>query len=128
MRSIINDYMFNKLQGASKIYKSSDEICKASSDTLDQELLYPVEFLNGLNFQGMPPHALNIKIGLPIMLLRNVNPSQGLCNGTRLIVTHLGDFVIKAEIITGSNNFVFRLNLIYISSFSLYHMQILYLF
>ncbi|XP_021974578.1 ATP-dependent DNA helicase PIF1-like [Helianthus annuus] len=51
----------------------------------------------------MPPHALHLKEGLPIMLLRNVNPSQGLCNGTRLIITDLGKFVIKARILTGSN-------------------------
>lgn len=37
------------------------------------------------------------------MLLRNVNPSQGLCNGTRLIITDLGQFVIQAKILTGSH-------------------------
>ncbi|GJR51294.1 ATP-dependent DNA helicase PIF1-like protein [Tanacetum coccineum] len=53
--------------------------------------------------KGMSPHALTLKKELPIMLLRNVNPSQGLCNGTRLIITELGEFVLKAKILTGSN-------------------------
>lgn len=35
------------------------------------------------------------------MLLRNLNPSKGLCNGTRLIVTQLTHRVIKGVIITG---------------------------
>ena len=35
------------------------------------------------------------------MLLRNLNPSKGLCNGTRLIVTQLTRRVIEGEIITG---------------------------
>ena len=64
--------------------------------------MYPTEFLNSLNFQGMPPHELNLKKELPIMLLRNVNPAQGLCNGTRLIITDLGQFVLRAKILTGS--------------------------
>jgi len=37
------------------------------------------------------------------MLLRNLNQSAGLCNGTRLIITQLGDRVLEAQIITGSH-------------------------
>lgn len=99
----INEYMFTQLERPAKTYKSSDEVCKASTDVLEQEALYPIEFLNSLTFPGMPPHLLTLKEGLPVMLLRNVNPAQGLCNGTRLIITDLGKFVIKARIITGSN-------------------------
>ena len=86
----INAYMFKKLKGKAISYKSADEVCKASTDHLDQQNLYPTEFLNSLNFQGMPPHELNLKKEPPVMLLRNVNPAQGLCNGTRLIITDLG--------------------------------------
>ncbi|XP_071697343.1 uncharacterized protein [Rutidosis leptorrhynchoides] len=99
----INMHMFNKLQGVTTIYKSSDEICKGSTDNIHQEELYPMEFLNSLNFPGMPPHELSLKIGLPVMLLRNVYPSEGQCNGTRLIITDLQKFVIQARIITGSH-------------------------
>lgn len=35
------------------------------------------------------------------MLLRNMDPKGGLCNGTRLQVTQLADHVIEAKIITG---------------------------
>ena len=37
------------------------------------------------------------------MLLRNLNQSGGLCNGTRLIVTNMGDMIIEAQIITGTH-------------------------
>ena len=37
------------------------------------------------------------------MLLRNLNQSIGLCNGTRLVITSLGSKVIQAEILTGTH-------------------------
>ncbi|XP_045831136.1 ATP-dependent DNA helicase PIF1-like [Trifolium pratense] len=37
------------------------------------------------------------------MLLRNVNVSSGLCNGTLLIVTYMGKKVIGAQVVTGTN-------------------------
>lgn len=61
--------------------------------------LYPIEFLNSLNFSGVPPHKLSLRVGCPIILLRNL--SGGLANGTRLIVTRLGDRVIEARVATG---------------------------
>jgi ATP-dependent DNA helicase PIF1 len=49
------------------------------------------------------------------MLLRNLNQSLGLCNGTRLIVTNLGQNVIEAVIITGTHTsekrYIPRINL-----------------
>ncbi len=65
--------------------------------------LYPVEFLNILQFSGIANHELELKVGVPILLLRNFNQSIGLCNGTKLIVKRLGQRVIEAEIIIGNN-------------------------
>ncbi|GKB09391.1 ATP-dependent DNA helicase PIF1-like protein [Tanacetum coccineum] len=94
----INTYMFNKLAAMSVTYNSADEICKASTKSLDQQQLYPTEFLNMLNFSGMPPHALCLKKELPIMLLRNVNLHAKI-----LIGSHVGDNVLIHQIITTSN-------------------------
>ncbi|GKC25565.1 ATP-dependent DNA helicase PIF1-like protein [Tanacetum coccineum] len=57
----INKYMFNKLVRKFVTYNSADEICKASTESQDQQQLYPTEFLNTLNFLGMPPYALCLK-------------------------------------------------------------------
>ena len=83
--------------------------------TLVMMPLYSTEYLNTLNANNFPCHRLRLKVGVPIMLLRNLNQSTGLCNGTRLIITNLGDNVIEAKIITGTHNgettYIPRINL-----------------
>jgi ATP-dependent exoDNAse (exonuclease V) alpha subunit len=51
----------------------------------------------------MPNHKLYLKIGAVVMLLRNIDISSGLCNGTRLIVTYMGTNVIGGQVATGTN-------------------------
>ncbi|XP_057421492.1 uncharacterized protein LOC130715411 [Lotus japonicus] len=99
----INNYIIHMIEGTTKQYRSSDQIDKATDNIVEQEIMYPVEFLNTLSFNGYPNHCLDLKKGMPIMLLRNINPALGLCNGTRLIILRLGDRVIEAKILTGSN-------------------------
>jgi ATP-dependent DNA helicase PIF1 len=47
------------------------------------------EFLNSRSPAGLPPHSLRLKVGMPVMLLRNLNPRGGDCNGTRYTVTDM---------------------------------------
>jgi len=65
--------------------------------------LYPVEFLNIMQSNNIANHKLELKVGVPILLLRNLNQSIGLCNGMRLFVKKLGQRVIEVEIITWNN-------------------------
>ncbi len=65
--------------------------------------LYLVEFLDILQFSDIANHKLELKVGVPILLLHNLDQSIGLCNGTRLIVKRLGQHVIEAKIITRNN-------------------------
>ncbi|XP_043705366.1 uncharacterized protein LOC122655220 [Telopea speciosissima] len=74
-----NEKLISQFSGENVTYHSFD------SATDDAETQYPEEFLNSLALKGLPPHKLVLKENCPIMLLRNLNPSQGECNGTRLI-------------------------------------------
>ncbi|CAI0448030.1 unnamed protein product [Linum tenue] len=100
--SEINDYMLAKVKGDAKTYYSSDSIEDDTINSSRWEEEYPTEFLNSLSFNGVPEHELQLKISTPVILLRNLNPSIGLCNGTRIMITQLGEHVIGGDIIGGS--------------------------
>lgn len=91
----INDILLKAFEGQAVEYKSFDSVI----DT-DDAVHYPVEFLNTLNPSGLPSHKLILKIGAPVMLLRNLNPPK-LCNGTRLQVKALHKNIVEATVITG---------------------------
>ncbi|KAG4990661.1 hypothetical protein JHK87_024118 [Glycine soja] len=99
----VNDYILCMIPGEHMEYLSSDYIEK--SETIDSWHFQSIttEFLNSLNISGLPNHCIKLKIGSPIMLLRNLDQTQGLCNGTRLVVIRLAKHVIAAEIISGKN-------------------------
>jgi ATP-dependent DNA helicase PIF1 len=79
--SLINAMVLNYLPSAQVDFFNADSI-----EDMEVANTYPSEFLNTLEISGMPSHKLPFKIGAPVMLLRNLDPSVGLCNGTRLIV------------------------------------------
>ncbi|XP_051213788.2 ATP-dependent DNA helicase PIF1-like [Lolium perenne] len=60
----INMHMIERFQGEERIYYSFD----SAED--DPHGYYPQEFLNDLTPNGLPPHALKLKINCPIILLR----------------------------------------------------------
>jgi ATP-dependent DNA helicase PIF1 len=79
--SLINAMFLSYLPGMQVDFLSAD-----SAEDTKVANTYPSEFLNTLEVSGMPSHKLPLKIGTPVMLLRNFDLSTGLCNGTRLIV------------------------------------------
>ena len=76
----INNLIADTFPGEPIIMTSSDELVNA--DDLQR---FNIEYLNTLDPSGLPTHRLFLKPGMPIMLIRNLNPKMGLCNGTKLI-------------------------------------------
>ncbi|CAN1799647.1 ATP-dependent DNA helicase PIF1 [Linum perenne] len=101
--SSINDYMLAEFPGKEACYYSSDNI---ESDGVEPGMLeaeFPTEFLNSMRIGNFSDHELKLKVGAPVILLRNIDQSTGLCNGTRLIVKSLGTWCIEVEVMTGSH-------------------------
>ena len=71
--------------------------------------------LNTLGISELSPHLLKLKIGHPVICIRNLAPSTGITNGTRMIVLDLGPNFIKVKLLTGNKegsvHFLTRLGL-----------------
>jgi ATP-dependent exoDNAse (exonuclease V) alpha subunit len=48
-------------------------------------------------------HVLKLKISCPVMLLRNIDSANGLCNGTRLIIRGFQKNTIDTKIVLGQH-------------------------
>ncbi|TVU38635.1 hypothetical protein EJB05_12019, partial [Eragrostis curvula] len=88
----INNLISNNVSSAA--YMSEHAILSTKNDHINAK-------------QPSSPHELNLKINCLLMLLRNLDPDNGLCNGTCLVV---GDNAIGSEIV-GSAHACERLGL-----------------
>jgi len=101
LTSTVNQEVLDCLPGQSKTYYGADSIIHDPTSTIDEDEAYPVEFLNTITGTGLPPQKLKLKVGAPVMLLRNLDSKRGLCNGTRLQIKRMHTNYIDAEILTG---------------------------
>jgi len=89
------------LNSADKLMKSHEPGSKTSK--FDDEVI-TVEFLNSLDFSGIPPHELQLKPGAPVLSLRNLNIGEGLCNGTKMEFLNIHKkYLMICKIISGKN-------------------------
>ena len=105
---MLNDMICDMMPGASETFRSGDEL-----ENCEDLLRFNAEYLNGLNPSGFPPHLLNLKPGMPLMLLRNINPRQGLCNGTKLVYEKAMANVLQCRV-SGSDRVVLIPRIVFI--------------
>ena len=102
-----NHRILDMLAGEHQEYYSFDEFMEeqgVDGDRSTVEGTIPLEFVRDLDIANFPPGVLRLKVGCPVILLRNLNPGHGLCNGTRLIITRLGERIVEARILGGEHD------------------------
>ena len=99
----LNDKIVALFSGKSVSYFSQDTVATHGEDSPYTDI--NDEVLNSLNPPGLPPHCITLKIGCPIMIIRNINISKGLCNGTRMIVCSLHSNYVVVRHQNGSETF-----------------------
>nr|CAD2174880.1 unnamed protein product [Meloidogyne enterolobii] len=95
--SIVDNYneeIMKKFPGETKTLLSIDE-------TETNNLAITPEILNSLKCPNFPNHSISLKEKSMIMLVRNLNVKEGLCNGTRLQVANIGKHVLNCIIKSG---------------------------
>ncbi len=97
----VNQQVLEMFPGQETVYWSTDKMIEDELD--DAATLYPVEFLQNFNASSLPRAKLALKIGCPLMLLCNLDPANGLCNGTQMILTHLHPHVLECRLLSGNN-------------------------
>ncbi|KAJ6642641.1 ATP-dependent DNA helicase PIF1 [Pseudolycoriella hygida] len=100
---MLNRLIYNRMTeevSTERKYYSTNSMVNEDRST---DRMYEITVLNKLNPKGTAPHELILKENCIIMLLRNLNPFDGFCNGTSLLVKKLYDNCIVAEIISGDN-------------------------
>jgi len=93
--------MMSLILGEEKEYLSFDYVCRSGENSDVQSEWFTTEFLNGIKSSRIPNHRLKLWVGCPVLLMRNVDQANGLCNGKRLTFTHLGKSTIVGTVITG---------------------------
>lgn len=99
--NFINSACMERFLGLEKVFYSIDTV---HPDCMEVNTAhFTTEFINSLRPSGIPPHALHLKVGIPVMLLRNMNQSVGLCNGTLLLIKEIRQHVLRCEILHGAH-------------------------
>jgi len=78
-------------------YFSVDSIVNSS----DNSLHISEDMMNAIEAPSIPPHELQLKVGALVILLRNLDVARGQCNGTRMVVVSLSDYIVECKILTG---------------------------
>ena len=111
----INEEMLKHFPGEEREFMSADSIKNNGNDG-QGDLMYFVEYLNSINCCELPLAKLKLKIGCPVMILENLNSSEGVCNGSRAVVTQMSNRVLEVRLLTGEyagkTMFIPRLNMI----------------
>ena len=100
----INEAVLAKFPGNACTLLSANSV-QTQNELLNDYQPYPTEYLNSLTASGLPLAKLTLKPGCPIMLLRNLDPSKGLCNDTRMILNQIRPRVLDCTVISGDRKF-----------------------
>jgi ATP-dependent exoDNAse (exonuclease V) alpha subunit len=90
-----NEKILNKMCGREIVFHSADMLEDEGEGVLND---VPQEFLRTLEPLSLPLSVLKVKLGCPLMLLRNLDPGKGLCNGMRMILLQAYHRVLEVVI------------------------------
>src|SRR5258707_10312514 len=98
----LNESVLAKFPGAVQLFPSLDFLPQSDQAGEDDPMLnYPVEYLNEINCESLPLAKLEVKKGCPVIVLKNLDAANGVCNGSRGILTRYSNRVLEVRLLTG---------------------------
>ena len=89
------------MQGQEIICYSADSLEDEGKGICDD---IPKDFFCTLDTSLLPLSELKMKVGCPLMLLHNLDPEKGLCNGMRMILLQAYPHILEVIIIGGDHH------------------------
>jgi hypothetical protein len=102
-----NANILTLMDGDCKCFESADEILQEEGGQdkgADNQIPISNDFLRTIGGPSMAPGVLEVKEGCPLILLRNLSPRNGLCNGTRMVVKRASRRVLEVTLIGGDHD------------------------
>ena len=94
-----NDMLLDRMPGTEHRFEAVNTV--QYSNDANEAAHYAVEYLQSINLASLPPSCLRLHIGVPLILIRNLSPKQGMCNGTRLRLVGISRNCLQVTILGG---------------------------
>ena len=94
-----NDMVLTRLPGEMVRYYSVDSVIH--DDNPENGPLISAEVLNAIDVSGMPSHRIDVKVGAPVVLMRNLDAPRAV-NGTLCTVQRAAPNVLELRIASGA--------------------------
>jgi hypothetical protein len=107
----INDTILDKFPGDVHDLWAVDEAFDPDTE-MTSDSTFPPEVLHSTTPSGFPQAHLKLKIGCPVIVLRNLHSEEGICNGSRGIVTRISTRVVEVLLHGGETCLLPRIKLI----------------
>ena len=105
--AVINSHVIAKLPGAAEIAVAADIHVNCKDPDL-----YTDEFVHSLNIPGSPPALLELKCGARYMIMRNLDQSRRLVNGTEVILVSMRAASLTVQTHDGKIAVIPRINFV----------------
>jgi len=98
----INSLILKRMAGESKTYLSKDTIAVHNRRPLSVHAAdAAIDRVNQLTPGNLPSHKLELKVGFPVSITRNICIPNGLCNGTRGQILKMNQLTATVKVTTG---------------------------
>ncbi|KAN0069960.1 PIF1-like helicase domain containing protein, partial [Elaphomyces granulatus] len=96
---MLNNILLEKLNSPAHIFNSFDHT-NLNHSAWDHDGM-TTEYLRTIAVASLPPGALHVRIGCPLMLMRNLDPQHGLRSGARMTLLQAGHRCLEVRLLGG---------------------------